>query len=164
MNRVLTWSLLLLLAAFSGLTACTSSDDDDELTGNNVEDVQRAIIGTWQFVEMLDGPGASFETHRGARQPDPHTLKFTKDGKAIYLFEDGFSHVMKYAPAEHQEWYYTDLMVIELISFSSDTDNGHDFYPIPYGVEVSKRTLKLHYEGIYTTDHIRETLVYKRIQ
>lgn len=163
MNRVFIWSLLLLLAAFSGLTACSSSDDD-ELIGDNVEDVQRAIIGKWKFVEMLDGPGASFETHRGARQPDQHTLELTKDGKAIYQFADGASYVLKYAPAEHQEWYDTDLWVIEQIFSSQDADHEHDSYPIPFGVEVSKSTLKLHYLGIYTTDHIPQTYVYTRIR
>ena len=163
MNRVFIWSLLLLLAAFSGLTACSSSDDD-ELTGNNVEDVQRAIIGKWKFVEMLDGPGASFETHRGARQPDQHTLELTKDGKAIYQYDNGTNFAMRYAPAEHQEWYYTDHVVIELRTFGQDADHEHDSYPIPFGVEVSKSTLKLHYMGIYTTDHIPETLVYIRIR
>lgn len=165
MKKTLFWSFLLLMAAFTGLTACGSDDDDenDEVVAFYVESVQRAIIGKWQFVEMLDGVGASMETHRGAPQPPKHTVEFTRNQNVYYHYADGTSREGVYVFPDVQEVYQSSFPVVQLGPTADEAMHCDVIYFVPYSVEVTKKTLKLHYVGIYTTDHIPETFVYRKI-
>lgn len=145
--------LALLLLTLPAATACDNSDDDDD---RFVVCPTENIEGKWRFVEMLDGVGASFETHRGATQPAAHTLEFMADGGLCYTFDDGTAEESTYSYVDPTAYgtYYPVIVV-------SDSNDGSD---TPFSVELEGDQLRLHYVGPYFTDHIPETYVYQRIR
>ena len=62
-----------------------------------------------------------------------------------------------------QEVYQSSFPVVQLGPTAEEAMHSDKNLFVPYSVEVTKKTLKLHYVGIYTTDHIPETFVYRRI-
>ena len=62
-----------------------------------------------------------------------------------------------------QEVYQSSFPVVQLGPTAEEAMHSDKNLFVPYSVEVTKKTLKLHYVGIYTTDHIPETFVYRKI-
>ena len=156
-------TLLLLLIAAVAITSC-SSDDDDRTTTCIFDD---NLLGKWQFVEMLDGPEADFDTHRSAKQPDAHMLEFASDGRVFFTCYGAFpfspatnlpNDGWEYFFPEEQESYHCPFPVVVIFHQSINMPG------IPFGVECDGPTLKLHYLGTYFTDHIPETYVYRRVK
>ena len=153
--------LVLLLMAASTFNACSNNNDDDDRFV--ICPPGPTFIGTWQFVEMLDGPGADFNTHRGGLQPQAHTMQvfpFNEYGigTIVYKLADGKTHNCEYFIPEDQERYQTNYTVIVIV------DPRVNQPGIPFGLEFDNDRLLLHYLGYYFTDHIPETYVYKRIK
>lgn len=145
---------LLALAAIA-FNACSSDDEDDRFV---VCPTENGIIGEWQFVEMLDGPGSDMTTHRGGEQPKAHTMYIGIYNNIIYAIADGTTQECIYYYPEDQSHYNTKYPVIII------TDPRVNQPGTPFGIELNDDELKLHYLGIYTTDHIPETYVYRRVK
>ena len=133
--------LFLLAAVVLSFTGC-SSDDEMETEGSG-------LVGRWRFIEMLDGP-------IGATQPNPHIMEIKSDGKIVYTNNNGESNTYTYVYVDNSK-YNTEKPVI-LINQTNYQEK------VPYACEIGSTTLKLHYFGPYFTDHIPETLVYRRIK
>ena len=148
----------------NGLIWSSNSDDDDRTTTCIFDD---NLLGKWQFVEMLDGPEADFDTHHSAKQPDAHMLEFASDGRVFFTCYGAFpfspatnlpNDGWEYFFPEEQESYHCPFPVVVIFHQSINMPG------IPFGVECDGPTLKLHYLGTYFTDHIPETYVYRRVK
>ncbi len=160
MKKTILPLVLLLMAAFA-FNACSNNDDEDDRFV--ICPPGPSFVGEWQFVEKLDGPGADFNTHRGGLQPQSHTMQifpFKEDGigEIVYKLADGKTQKCEYYFPEDQERYQSNYMVI-VIADPQVNQPG-----IPFGLEFDNDCLQLHYLGLYLTDHIPETYVYKRIK
>ena len=144
MKRLL---LFLLAAVVFSFTGC-SNDDETEI---ETEIEGSGLVGRWRFVEMLNGP-------IGATQPNPHIMEIKGDGKIVFTNNNGESSTYTYVYDDNSK-YYTEMPVILINQIFEEK-----VYQTPYVCEIGSTTLKLHYFGPYFTDHIPETLVYRRIK
>ena len=150
MKRLL---LFLLAAVILSFTGC-SNDDEIETGYSNNDEIEvegSGLVGRWRFVEMLNGP-------IDATQPNPHIMEIKSDGKIVYINNNGESSTCTYVYDDNSK-YYTEKPVILIKQVLEE-----NLYQVPYICEIGNTTLKLHYIGPYFTDHIPETLVYKRIK
>lgn len=149
---------LALLAMAAMVFSGCSNDDDDRFT---VCPPGEGWGGKWQFVEMLDGP-------RGAKQPAAHTMEFTVDGKVLFTSKGKFpfDEATVNMPMDGWEYYFPD----EQDKYGSPFPVFVIYHPMlnkpgfTFGLECYGNTLKLHYIDFYTTDHIPETYVYRRVK
>jgi hypothetical protein len=166
--------LLWLCAALmmvAGMGSCSSDEEEYVVIGNGsaVNDpggiTESGLFGKWRFVEMQYGP-------IGAPQPNPHTMEIRSTenvdgamrqsgGTIVFTDADDVSDTIRWYCPDDESLFLTDLPVI-LFHYQFGPDSS--YIEIPYGCEVGSTTLKMHYLGISTTEHIPETYIYDRIQ
>lgn len=131
---------LLMVLLVAGMVAGCSSDEKESQIISCFGDPE--IVGKWQLVEIKDGP-------RGIRENglEGALIEFSRSGTVSMVYADGHT--------EKAVWQ-KDLKAIDDLPVVYIGDN-----PFTYTMEGFE--LKLHYQGIYTTDHIPATFVLQQI-
>ena len=133
--------ILFILLAVCLFTAC--SIDDDEFLGTG-------LTGIWDLVEVQNGPAGFCKGDYANQYPSGTVIIELKgSGKIVFNYEDGKVETLDYSIPEDQEKYGTTLPVMNI---------GE----VPFGYILEGNSLKLHYYGFYTCDHIPATFVFKR--
>ena len=139
-NLILYLGAILML--FFCMSSCSSSDDD-EIFGTG-------LTGKWDLVEVQNGPEGGCNGDYANQYPSGTLIIEIKgNGKIVFNYEDGKVETLDYYIPEDQEKYGTTLPVMNI---------GE----VPFGYVLEGNSLKLHYYGFYTCDHIPATFVFKR--
>ena len=134
--------ILFIMLAVSLFTACSN---DDEIFGTG-------LTGKWDLVEVQNGPAGFCKDGYTNHYPSGTVIIELKgNGKIVFNYEDGKVETLDYSIPEDQEKYGTTLPVMNI---------GE----VPFGYVLEGNSLKLHYYGFYTCDHIPATFVFKRIK
>ena len=134
--------ILFIMLAVSLFTAC---NNDDEIFGTG-------LTGKWDLVEVQNGPAGFCKDGYTNHYPSGTVIIEIKgNGKIVFNYEDGKVETLDYYIPEDQEKYGTTLPVMNI---------GE----VPFGYVLEGNSLKLHYYGFYTCDHIPATFVFKRIK
>ena len=140
----------------AGMGSCSSDEEEYVVIGNGsaVNDpggiTESGLFGKWRFVERQYGP-------IGAPQPNPHTMEIRgtesvdgamrqSGGTIVFTDADDVSDTIRWYCPDDESLFLTDLPVIL------------------FHYQFGSTTLKMHYLGISTTEHIPETYIYDRIQ
>ena len=136
----LLWMGVVLMLAV-GMSSCNS--DDDEIFGTG-------LTGKWDLMEVQNGPAGFCKGDYANQYPSGTVIIELKgSGKIVFNYEDGKVETLDYSIPEDQEKYGTTLPVMNI---------GE----VPFGYVLEGNSLKLHYYGFYTCDHIPATFVFKR--
>ena len=131
----------VVLMMVVGMSSCNS--DDDEIFGTG-------LTGKWDLVEVQNGPAGFCKDGYANQYPSGTVIIELKgNGKIVFNYEDGKVETLDYSIPEDQEIYGSTLPVLNI---------GE----VPFGYVLEGNSLKLHYYGFYTCDHIPATFVFKR--
>ena len=101
-------------------------------------------------MEVQNGPAGFCKGDYANQYPSGTVIIELKgSGKIVFNYEDGKVETLDYSIPEDQEKYGTTLPVMNI---------GE----VPFGYVLEGNSLKLHYYGFYTCDHIPATFVFKR--
>ena len=144
MSSIKKLFLYLPLLLLPMLTCIGCSSDDDEVYDDN-------LTGKWDLVEIKDGPEGRCEEGYVQRYSSGTVIIEIKDGQIVFNYQDGKKETKPYSFPKNPEIYSSSFPVMLIDE-------------VPFGYIIEKNRLYLHYYGIYTTDHIPATFVFKRIK
>ena len=135
--------ILFIMLAVCLFTACNS--DDGEIFGTG-------LTGRWDLVEVQNGPAGYCKEGYANQYPSGTVIIEIKgNGKIVFNYEDGKVETLDCSIPEDQDKYSFTLPIM-LIG------------EVPFGYAIEGNSLKLHYVGFHTCDHIPATFVFKRIK
>ena len=133
-------ALFMMLLAAVAMTGCSSSDEKEPQIV--ICFIQPEIIGKWQLVEVKDGP---HEFHQNGYEDafKGALVDFSPTGKVTMTFSNYHTEKMDWRNDKNT---IDDLPVVYIEN-------------VPFTYTIEGLELKLHYKGIYKTDHIPATFV-----
>lgn len=137
-------ALFMMLLAAVAMTGCSSSDEKEPQIV--ICFIQPEIIGKWQLVEVKDGP---HEFHQNGYEDafKGAFVDFSPTGKVTMTFSNYHTEKMDWRNDKNT---IDDLPVVYIEN-------------VPFTYTIEGLELKLHYKGIYKTDHIPATFVLQQI-
>ena len=136
-------ALFMMLLAAVAMTGCSSDEKEPQIV---ICFIQPEIIGKWQLEEVKDGP---HEFHQNGYEDafKGALVDFSPKGKVTMTFSNYHTEKMDWRNDKNT---IDDLPVVYIEN-------------VPFTYTIEGLELKLHYKGIYKTDHIPATFVLQQI-